>query len=89
MAITRSSGSSLSNISSFPRRTKALKFSYGKHWGRSLDHAVFRNLRGGISEEEGPSVVGGWVEVGMVSVRAFFKGGSIMVSSIWISGGVY
>lgn len=77
----RSSGSRPSYIASSLGRTKALKFSYGKAWGMSLDQVVCKNLRGGASEEERASVTGGG-GVGLFSVRALFRDGSVMVSSI-------
>lgn len=36
----------------------------------SLDQVAFRNLRGGVSEEDGASVVGGGGGVGLLSFGA-------------------
>lgn len=84
----RSFGSRLSYIASSSGMIKALSFSYGKAWGMSLDQVVCKNLRGGASEEEGASVDGGGGGVGIFLVRALFRGGSVMISSIWASSRV-
>lgn len=45
----------------------------------SFDQVAFRNLRVGVSEEDDASVVAGGGGVGLLSVRALFSGGSVVV----------
>lgn len=55
----------------------------------SLDKVVCKNLRGGVPEEERAPVADGGGGVELISVQALFSGGSVMISSVCASSGVY